>query len=139
MSLRIRAALNAARHSGHANIVLGAFGCGAFGNPPVPTAAIFRDILESAEFRGCFQRIVFAIIDPQQSGNFQPFQREILQIDCNESSQIACVSTANTSLISTFSDVDAPAFLAAAAEAIDDESITISNSDSHQNLLNKTS
>lgn len=84
MTIRIRAGLNAALHSGHSNVVLGAFGCGAFGNPPVPTAAIFREVLECSEFRGHFERVVFAIIDPGGTGNFKPFQTEILKIDCSQ-------------------------------------------------------
>ena len=62
--LRIRAVLHAAVFSGHPNIVLGAFGCGAFGNPAAPVAVLFREQLQSPEFRGHFQRVVFAIIDP---------------------------------------------------------------------------
>jgi len=33
------------------DLVLGAFGCGAFGNPAGPVAAIFRELLTSHEFR----------------------------------------------------------------------------------------
>ncbi|GIQ82205.1 hypothetical protein KIPB_003299 [Kipferlia bialata] len=51
VALRIRSVLNAARESGHPNIVLGAFGCGAFGNPAGPVAALFKQQLTSPEFR----------------------------------------------------------------------------------------
>lgn len=77
---RIAAVLRAAKHSGHANLVLGAFGCGAFGNPPRPVAAIFRDQLLSDEFRGAFGVVVFAIIDPVGTGNLRPFREELQQI-----------------------------------------------------------
>eukprot|EP00811_Abedinium_folium_P008379 NODE_17744_length_927_cov_7.697500.p2 GENE.NODE_17744_length_927_cov_7.697500~~NODE_17744_length_927_cov_7.697500.p2 ORF type:complete len:178 (+),score=39.34 NODE_17744_length_927_cov_7.697500:394-927(+) len=77
---RIGAVLCAARVSGHANLVLGAFGCGAFGNPAAPVAAIFREQLASPEFRGCFERVVFAIIDPMGTGNLKPFQSELASI-----------------------------------------------------------
>lgn len=77
--LRIRAVLNAAR--GYSNLVLGAFGCGAFGNPAPQVARVFREVISSEEFRGAFQHIVFAIIDPAGTGNLKPFQREIIKID----------------------------------------------------------
>ena len=77
VTLRIRSVLHAAKHTGHANVVLGAFGCGAFGNPAGHVAAIFREQLMSPEFRGAFATVVFAIIDPELfSGTlflFQPF------------------------------------------------------------------
>ncbi|KAK3267555.1 hypothetical protein CYMTET_23894 [Cymbomonas tetramitiformis] len=76
-TLRIRAVLNAARQMGHPNLVLGAFGCGAYGNPPNLVAAIFREQLASPEFRGAFSKIVFAIIDPMGTGNIKPFQEQI--------------------------------------------------------------
>lgn len=52
--LRIRAVLHTARENGHDNVLLGAFGCGAFGNPPKRVAAVFADVLSSAEFLGAF-------------------------------------------------------------------------------------
>ncbi len=81
VTLRIRSVLHAAKFSGHANVVLGAFGCGAFGNPTRPVAAIFRELLMSLEFRGCFSKVVFAIIDPMGTGNLKPFKEELAQID----------------------------------------------------------
>jgi len=81
VTLRIRAVLYSARRSGHANLVLGAFGCGAFGNPAGPVAAIFREQLASPEFRGAFARVVFAIIDPLGTGNLKPFRQELISID----------------------------------------------------------
>ena len=80
VTLRVRAVLHACVHSGLSHLVLGAFGCGAFGNPTGPVAAIFRQQLASAEFRGQFQRVVFAIIDPVGTGNLLPFQKEISQL-----------------------------------------------------------
>eukprot|EP00927_Polykrikos_kofoidii_P038454 TRINITY_DN32799_c0_g1_i2.p1 TRINITY_DN32799_c0_g1~~TRINITY_DN32799_c0_g1_i2.p1 ORF type:complete len:336 (-),score=55.29 TRINITY_DN32799_c0_g1_i2:7-1014(-) len=81
VTLRIRAVLHAARYSGHSNLVLGAFGCGAFGNPAGPVAAIFREQLASAEHRGAFSRIVFAIIDPMGTGNLRPFVQQLRSLD----------------------------------------------------------
>jgi uncharacterized protein (TIGR02452 family) len=59
---RIHRVLNIARSYGHAALVLGAWGCGAFGNAPDRTARDFRDALEG-EFDGAFSDVVFAITD----------------------------------------------------------------------------
>lgn len=77
---RIRAVLHAARSTGRPNLVLGAFGCGAFGNPAGPVAAIFRDLLRSDEFRGAFKRVVFAVLDPLGTGNIGPFRKELASL-----------------------------------------------------------
>lgn len=59
---RIHRVLAIARAFGYHNLVLGAWGCGAFGNDPHRTAANFRNALET-EFEGNFFNIVFAITD----------------------------------------------------------------------------
>jgi len=73
--LRMRAVLHAAREQGTETLVLGAFGCGAFGNPPDAVACLFRHCLASDEFRGCFRTVAFAILEPKSSdaGNFAAF------------------------------------------------------------------
>ena len=43
-------------------LILGAWGCGAFGSDPERTAADFREALEG-EFRGAFSKTIFAITD----------------------------------------------------------------------------
>ena len=73
--LRVKAVLNAAAMSGHTNLVLGAWGCGAFGNPPTHVARIFKEELES--YQGVFAAVVFAIIDPVNDGNLRPFKEKI--------------------------------------------------------------
>ena len=78
----IRAVLNAARTTSHANLVLGAFGCGAFGNPAGPVATIFRRELASAQFRGAFETVVFAVLDPMGTGNPGPFRKELGAAAC---------------------------------------------------------
>ncbi len=57
----IRVLAIAAAH-GHAALVLGAWGCGVFGNDPDEVAGLFRDALDGP-FRGAFTRVVFAILD----------------------------------------------------------------------------
>lgn len=59
---RIRRVLAIARGYGHAALVLGAWGCGAFGNDAHRTATDFRQALEK-EFSGAFSDILFAITD----------------------------------------------------------------------------
>jgi uncharacterized protein (TIGR02452 family) len=56
---RVLAIMLAYRYEG---IVLGAWGCGAFGNDPQTTAVDFRDAL-LGPFRGAFREVVFAVAD----------------------------------------------------------------------------
>lgn len=46
----------------HAALVLGAWGCGVFGNDPAVIAALFAEAL-SSDFAGVFSQIEFAILD----------------------------------------------------------------------------
>ena len=75
--LRMRAVLHAAREEKCETIVLGAFGCGAFANPPDMVAKIFAEVLASDEFRGAFSTVVFAILEfkGSDSGNVAAFVR----------------------------------------------------------------
>ena len=77
MQLRIRAILHAAVARKHTAVVLGAFGCGAFGNPADQVAHCFADVLLSDEFKGAFAHVVFAIVDPKarDGGNLQTFRK----------------------------------------------------------------
>ncbi len=67
----------------HDSLVLGAWGCGAFCNPPRHIAQLFHTVLMEKEFKNKFRKIVFAIIDDHNSrkshnpeGNVIPFIRE---------------------------------------------------------------
>ncbi|MCA9107692.1 MAG: TIGR02452 family protein [Planctomycetales bacterium] len=59
---RIVRVLSIARAYGYSELILGAWGCGAFGNDPRRTASDFRNALEG-EFAGAFGEVVFAITD----------------------------------------------------------------------------
>lgn len=59
---RIARVLEIARVGGYDTLVLGAWGCGAFGNDPAQTAKDFRAALEGP-FAGAFRFVVFAITD----------------------------------------------------------------------------
>ena len=52
--------------------MLGAWGCGVFGNEPASIAALFSEAL--AARRGAFDHVVFAILDASEEQRFRgPF------------------------------------------------------------------
>ena len=57
----------------HAEVlILGAFGCGAFGNPPEVAAKAFTDVID--EYRRCFETIEFAVFSGRpDSPNYRAF------------------------------------------------------------------
>lgn len=67
---------------GHNNaIVLSAFGCGAYKNPPKAMARVFKTILSAERYKRAFNRVVFAILDDRNAqrgdnpqGNYKPFK-----------------------------------------------------------------
>lgn len=59
---RVKRVLSIAKAFEHQHLILGAWGCGAFGNDAQQTAISFRRALET-EFEGVFSKIVFAIAD----------------------------------------------------------------------------
>jgi len=60
---RIDVVLATARSRGHVDVVLGAWGCGVFRNPPEAVARAFEDALRGPH-RGAFRTVVFAILGP---------------------------------------------------------------------------
>ena len=58
-------------------IILGAFGCGVFGNSSHMVASIFRDLLESKYF-GCFEEVIFTIPDNENYSIFENVFSEVL-------------------------------------------------------------
>lgn len=66
---RIIRVLEVASAYGYQNLVLGAWGCGAFGNDPHHTAIDFRNALEQ-QFSGRFLNIFFAIADWSNERHF---------------------------------------------------------------------
>lgn len=70
----------------HDSLVLSAFGCGAFGNPPAQIARLFHQVIEEDEFKNKFKLIDFAILDGYRTGmrhnpegNLKPFEKEFGQ------------------------------------------------------------
>ena len=66
---RIHRVLEIASAYGYSTLVLGAWGCGAFGNDIYRTAKDFRSAIEN-EFCGAFAEIVFAITDWSRERKF---------------------------------------------------------------------
>jgi len=62
MAERIERVLEVCAAYGYESLVLGAWGCGAFGNDPAATAQSFMESL-AQRFRGRFSRVIFAIAD----------------------------------------------------------------------------
>ena len=62
MRKRILKVLAVGEKHGHDSLVLGAWGCGAFGNDGNLIAALFRKAL-TEDFDGVFSRVIFAIAD----------------------------------------------------------------------------
>jgi uncharacterized protein (TIGR02452 family) len=69
MRERVRKVLTIAAHYSHDAPVLGAWGCGVFGNDPREVAALFEQALSGA-FRGTFSRVVFAVLDRSAERHF---------------------------------------------------------------------
>jgi uncharacterized protein (TIGR02452 family) len=78
---RILRVLAIAHSYGHSALVLGAWGCGAFGNDPGRTARDFRQALVN-EYRGVFTDVVFAITDWSAERRFLgPFRDVFIEDD----------------------------------------------------------
>jgi uncharacterized protein (TIGR02452 family) len=72
---RILKVLAVAERQGHKGLVLGAWGCGAFGNDGNEVAKLFRKALEE-NYGGAFDYIVFAITDWSEDERYiSPFMR----------------------------------------------------------------
>ncbi|WSY40099.1 TIGR02452 family protein [Embleya sp. NBC_00888] len=66
LATRARGVLAVAAHQGESRLVLGAWGCGVFGNEPAEVAAAFAVHLRGG-FAGVFEQVVFAIPDRDDS------------------------------------------------------------------------
>ena len=74
---KIDGVLRAARANGYRNLVLGAWGCGAFQNDPAAIAKVFKDYILKADASASFDNIVFAIPGKKhKEGNFDIFKKQ---------------------------------------------------------------
>ncbi len=76
---RMRAVLNAAAINGAEVLILGAFGCGAFENPPLVVAQAMRNILP--DYLHTFKCIEFAVYcRPNDDSNFRTFNMKLSRL-----------------------------------------------------------
>ncbi len=74
---RGRQILRVAAHHGAEAVILGAFGCGAFRNPPTVVAKAYRTLMD--EFDGQFQAVEFAVYcTPRDTANYDAFARTMV-------------------------------------------------------------
>lgn len=76
MKDKIRTILNIAARFGHKVLILSAFGCGAFRNPPHQVARLFKEILEEPTYNEIFEEVYFSIKPDHNdiSGNCKAFR-----------------------------------------------------------------
>ncbi len=74
MTRRIRIMLRIAAKNRHKNLVLGAWGCGAFGNKPEDVSNYFKKVLIDEEYGRCFDEICFAIYGKTEGKNIRVFR-----------------------------------------------------------------
>ena len=70
---RIEFILKIAAEQGAEVLILGAFGCGVFGQAPIEVANVFKGFLRN-EFNSCFKKVIFAIPD-KESYNYLIFEK----------------------------------------------------------------
>jgi len=66
--------LAVAAYHGHRNLVLGAWGCGVFGNDPAKVADSSATWLDAPRLHGAFELVVFAILDKSTELTRGPFR-----------------------------------------------------------------
>lgn len=78
MKEKMRVILRTAIRNKHRQIVLGALGCGAFGNPRQVVAIMWKEVLQEQEFQGGYWKdLIFAVLDAKGESNFKVFHAEL--------------------------------------------------------------
>lgn len=76
MLLRIKGLLKFAAQSGYTRLVLGAWGCGAFGNDPKTMSDLFHKAFQEINPDGLFREVCFAVLDTSYDKHiFREFAR----------------------------------------------------------------
>ena len=77
MRKKVQMVLETFEYHGVDHLVLGAWGCGAFRNPPEEVAQIFYDALTGPRFAGRFKHVAFAITTgkPNEDANMRAFDK----------------------------------------------------------------
>lgn len=86
MTHKIMMQLETALQHSHKNLVLSAFGCGAFANDPVFVSKLYKDILATPRYKYAFDNVVFAIVPNPGAANdnFQPFLNALGKPNTNQ-------------------------------------------------------
>ena len=77
---RIRIMLRLSAKYGYQSLVLGAWGCGAFGNNPQDVAEYFRKVLIDEGYGRYFETVCFAILGNPKGKNYQAFAEMVQSI-----------------------------------------------------------
>lgn len=75
MKRRIRIMLMIARENNYRNLVLGAWGCGAFRNKPENVSEYFRKVLIDEHYGQYFSEVCFAVYGSEDSENITAFRK----------------------------------------------------------------
>ncbi|WP_242848137.1 TIGR02452 family protein [Ruminococcus sp. HUN007] len=75
MTRRIRIMLAVAAENGHKDLILGAWGCGAFGNKPEDVSGYFRKVITDEGYGKLFDNICFAVYGKEDSRNITAFRK----------------------------------------------------------------
>ena len=75
MTRRIRIMLAIAAENSHKNLVLGALGCGAFGNKPDEVSEYFRNVLINERYGKLYDHVSFAIYGKEDGRNYLCFKK----------------------------------------------------------------
>lgn len=76
MQRRIRIMLRVAAKHGYRELVLGAWGCGAFGNNPVDVAGYFKQVFVGEQYGKCFEKVCFAVYGREDGRNITAFREQ---------------------------------------------------------------
>lgn len=88
---RIKNIFEAAIDNGVEVIILGAFGCGAFKNPPEVVAEAFHEVIDENGYADNFKKIVFAIkCNPNNTKNLDVFQEEFSRNEAEQELDSIC-------------------------------------------------
>ena len=74
MKDRMRIALAILAYEKNSTIILGAFGCGVFGNDPKDVARWWRELLIDEKYNRFFGRVLFAVLDKPNGPNIKAFE-----------------------------------------------------------------
>lgn len=69
---RIKNIFNVALENNIDVLILGAFGCGAFKNPPDVVAKAFKEVVFENGYNNCFKKIIFAIKNSNNNDPYDP-------------------------------------------------------------------